>query len=364
MDNEKKVSLAFAAIEKSVINNIPKQEEGEARGKNYVTWGSDNMYPEFLFGLYQSVTTLRTVIEAISDYTTGNDARCTVAGFEKVMNRKGDTMNDILKYLAKDYLLYGCAAAQVVRDKAGRVSEIYYVDARFIRTDKKNQIFYYSEEYAKKWARSSKVLVYPAYVPDAVTIPTSIIYVKNNVVNAYGVPVYTPAIKDCMIEQKIEEMHLNSLDNNFMASYIVNFLNGIPTDEQKAEIERNIQEKFCGSENAGRILLNFANGKDNAALLQKLEITDFADKYNAAATRSREQIYAAFRMIPQVCGIMSESTGFNEQEFAQSFKLVNRTVVRPVQKKICDMFDKIFQVTGSVAIEPFSIENNTEQTVR
>ena len=188
--------------------------------------------------------------------------------------------------------------------------------------------------------------------------------IKNNVINSYGVPVYTPAIKDCMIEQKIEEMHLSSLDNNFMASYIINFLNGIPTDEQKAEIEKNIQEKFCGSSNAGRILLNFANGKDNAALLQKMEVSDFSDKYNAAATRSREQIYAAFRMIPQVCGIMSESTGFNTQEFSEAFKLVNRTVVKPVQSKIADAFDKVFQTKGSIAIEPFSIEYNTEETVR
>ena len=364
MDNENKVSLAFAAIDKSIINNIPKQVEVEGRGNGYINWGEDNLYPEFLFDLYQSVTTLSTIIGAISDYCVGNDARCTVAGFERQMNRKGDNINDIIKYLAKDYLLYGCAALQVVRDKIGRVSEVYYVDMRCLRSDKKNQAFYYSEEYAKKWARKNKVIVYPAFVPDAVDVPSSILLIKNNILNTYGTPTYTSAIKDCLIEKKIEEMHLNSLDNNFMASYIINFLNGIPTDTQKAEIEKNIQEKFCGSENAGRVVLNFANGKDNAAEVQKLEVTDFADKYNAAATRSREQIYAAFRMIPQVCGIMSESTGFNEQEFAQSFKLVNRTVVRPLQNKITNMFDKLFQTEGSIAIEPFSLENNTEETIR
>lgn len=234
---------------------------------------------------------------------------------------------------------------------------------RCLRTDKKNQTFYYSEEYAKKWARKNKVIVYPAYIPDAVNIPTSIFLIKNNITYSYGVPIYTSAIKDCMIEKMIEEMHLNSLDNNFMASYIINFLNGIPTDEQKAEIEKNIQEKFAGSANAGRIMLNFANGKDSMAVVQKLEVTDFADKYNAAATRSREQIYAAFRMIPQVCGIMSESTGFNEQEFAQSFKLINRTVVVPLQTKITNMFDKLFQTEGALTIYPFNLENNNQTVV-
>ena len=52
MDSEKKTSLAFAAIDKSIIKEIPKQIEGESRGKDYITWGEDNLYPEFLFGLY------------------------------------------------------------------------------------------------------------------------------------------------------------------------------------------------------------------------------------------------------------------------------------------------------------------------
>lgn len=360
---EDKVQMAFAAIEKNIVINMPKQVEVEARGNNFINWGEDNLYSEFLFGLYQNVTTLSTIIEALSDFTTGNKVQCNIPGFEKECNRKGDNWEDLIKYVVRDYVLYGCAAIQVVRDKVGRIAEIYYVDMRCIRSDKRNQTFYYSEEYAKKWARKNKVIVYPAFIPDAVDVPTSILYIKNNIINTYGTPIYTSAIRDCMIEQKIEEMHLNSLDNNFMASYLINFLNGIPTDEQKAEIEKNIQEKFTGSENAGRFMLNFANGKDNMAVVQKLEVTDFADKYNAAATRSREQIYAAFRMIPQVCGIMSESTGFNEQEFAQSFKLINRTVVVPLQNKMINMFDKLFQTEGSLSIYPFNLENNNQTVV-
>jgi capsid portal protein len=244
------------------------------------------------------------------------------------------------------------------------VSEVYYVDVRCIRSDKKNQTFYYSEEYAKKWARHNKVLVYPAYIPNAIEVPTSILFIKNNVVNTYGVPIYTSALKDCLIEREIDKLHLNSLFNGMMSSYIINFNNGLPTDEQKAEIERNIQEKFAGADNAGRIMLNFANGKDNGAEVQKLEIDDFGEKYQAASKRSREGIYTVFRVIPQVCGLMSESTGFNTQEFSESFKLVNRTVVRPIQKKISDAFDKLFQTQGAISIEPFSIEYNTEETVR
>ena len=94
---DNKVMMAFAAIDKSIIQEIPKQVEVEGRGSNYVNWGENNLYPEFLFELYQNVPTLSTIIEALSDYATGNDARCTVSGFEVKMNRHGDTMNDLVK---------------------------------------------------------------------------------------------------------------------------------------------------------------------------------------------------------------------------------------------------------------------------
>lgn len=88
---ENKVSIALAAIEKSVINNIPKQVELETRGNSFINWGEDNLYPEFLFDLYQSVTTLSTIIEALSDFTTGNDVISNIPGFEKACNRRGDS---------------------------------------------------------------------------------------------------------------------------------------------------------------------------------------------------------------------------------------------------------------------------------
>jgi hypothetical protein len=145
---------------------------------------------------------------------------------------------------------------------------------------------------------------------------------------------------------------------------MINFLNGIPTDEEKKEIEKNISDKFCGASNAGTFLLNFANGKENSAEVVKLDTEDFGEKYNAAATRAREQIFCAFRAVPALFGLMTESKGFSQEEFEQAFKLYNRTVVRSIQTLICDEIDKVMGVKGSLVINPFSIEDNkTEETV-
>lgn len=148
-----------------------------------------------------------------------------------------------------------------------------------------------------------------------------------------------------------------------MGSYLINFLNGIPEDEQKSQIEKDIQEKFCGTGNAGRIVLNFADGKDNAATLEKLDVEDFSEKYQAAATRSREQLYASFSAIPALFGIMTESKGFTQEEFEQAYRLYGRTVVKSIQRKLTETFDKLFGVNESITIDVFTLDENKQENI-
>ena len=358
-----KQSVALAAIDKSYISNIPEPIE-QTVGKDYVYWGSDNHYPEYLYELFNECNTLRTIICGTADYVQGDDAQMIDPKFAFEINKKGDTAREFVNLLAKDYLTYGGFAFQVIRDKDGNIAELYWLDFRYVRTsDMGNEIFY-SEDFSKRYTRSQKVLKYPKFIPEAKGILSSVVYYKNEKSHVYPTPVYVGSLRACEIERNIDDFHLSALLNGFAPSYMINFLNGIPTDEEKKEIEKNISDKFCGASNAGTFLLNFANGKENSAEVVKLDTEDFGEKYNAAANRARQQIFTAFRAVPALFGLMTESKGFTQEEFEQAFKLYNRTVVRSIQTLICDEIDKVFGVKGSLVITPFSIEDNkTEETV-
>lgn len=355
------IPMVFSAIDKKFVESIPELTQETARGKDYVYYGSDNLYCDYLWSLYNDVSTLKTIIDGTADYITGDDVHCNIPGMEVQVNRKGDTMRDLIKWLSKDYEIYGGCAYEVVRNKLGKPAELNYIDFRYLRTDEHNQSFYYSKDFAKRWVRSSKVLVYPKYIQDSTDV-NSIVYIKNTTSTPYPIPRYSGAIRACEIERHIDDFHLSGLQNGFSASYLINFLAGIPTDEQKAEIEKNVNEKFCGTGNSGRVLLNFAVSKENAATVQKLDVQDFGEKYQAAAKRSREQIFTAMGAVPALFGLMSESTGFNQQEFTEAFALYNATTVKSIQRTIIDSFDKVFGVKGSVTIDTFTI-NSTSNTV-
>ena len=359
-----KVSLRFAAIDKVLVKSIPSSDEGQTRGKGHVTWGSGDDYPNFLYQLYLDCPILETIINGTTDYVTGNGVHPIEGGLQ-YPNRKGETWESFLGKLACDYITFGVAYIQVIRDNVGRVSELYHLDSRMVRSDEDNEMFYYNKEFGKRYGRSSKTIIYPKFIAEAYDVPSSVICVKTPFSRGvYGTPMWGSAVKAVLAETEIDNFHLNELQNNFTASAVINFNNGQPTDEEADELESNIIEKLTGTENAGRFILSFNNGKDNATTIERLDTDNFDERYESLAKKTERQIFAAFGANPNLFGIATESNGFNSEEYESSFKLYNRCRVRPIQMRLIDAIDKAFGTKGYLTIDPFDLNNDTETDVR
>lgn len=346
--------IFLAAIDKYTETNTVDAEEKKINGKDFISWGSDNKYPNFLWGLYNTCSTLQTIINGTGDYVCGDDIVCNVSGFTSTVNKKGETMSDIIQKIAIDYLVFGSFAVQVIRNINGGVAEIYWLDINKLRSDEKNEVFYYSEDWNKSYGRV-KTLIYPKF-KQGDSNPTSIFYFKGNKSRGvYGMPIWAAAVKNAQIENNITDFHLNEIENNFMTSKLISFNNGQPSDEQKEEIERNLNEKFAGAKNAARVMISFSDSKENAPEVISLSTDDFAERYASLEKRNKEQIFCAFRATPVLFGLVTESNGFATSEYSDSYKLFNKTVVSPVQTAIKDTFDKIFGVKDSITIAPFTI---------
>lgn len=350
-----KIDIRLSAIDKKIESLIPQNYEGENNGgKQFVRWGDDDKYPVFLYDLYKSCPTLAAVIDGSVNFICGNDILTSLPNPNPLM-----TWNELIQKLATDYFIFGICYIQVVRNRMGQPSEYWWLDARYVRSDKKNQIFGYNEDYGKKYGRSSKTVLYPRFVKEAVDVPASVYFIKTPSSRAaYANPLWEPAVKSVVISTKIDTFHLGELENNFMASAIINFNNGIPSEEQADEIEKNVMEKFGGSENAGRFLLSFNNGKDNATTVDRLNTDDFADRYSNLAKETQNRIITTFGATPALFGIPTENNGFNSQEYSDLFKIYSRLRIKPIQKQIIDTFDYITNIEGSMSFIPYSLEDD------
>lgn len=372
--NSEKRHVSFAAIDQYVETYIVLPTE-KVTNRDFVEWGKGNNYPGYLLDLYNNVTTLRSIINGNIDFITGDDVSILPLGerfADGIMNTRGDLITDIVRDLAKDYNLYGGFALQIIRDHNGDVAEIYYIDMRFIRSNKENDVFYYNEHWDKGGRKD--VIIYPKFLRnlDWASLTdeerdrhaSSILFVKNVHTQVYPAPMYAASVLSCEIEKAISQYHWNSLNNNFCPDIIINFNNGDPGDEIKEEIVSDLEEKFSGYQNGKRFMVSFNKDRMSAVTIDAIKTDDFSERYKALEESCRRQIFAAFRAQPLLFGLNSDvSTGFSTDEFEQSFKLYNRTQIRPAQRLIADAFDRIYGSKGVLTIKPFSLESNTEQEV-
>lgn len=372
--NREKRHVSFAAIDQYVETNIVLPTE-KVTNRDFVEWGKGNNYPGYLLDLYNNVTTLRSIINGNIDFITGDDVSILPLGdrfAEGIMNTRGDMITDIVRDLAKDYNLYGGFALQIIRDHNGDVAEIYYIDMRFIRSNKENDVFYYNEHWEKGGRKD--VIIYPKFLRnlDWTSLSdeerdrhaSSILFIKNVHTQVYPAPMYAASVLSCEIEKAISQYHWNSLNNNFCPDIIINFNNGDPGDEIKEEIVSDLEEKFSGYQNGKRFMVSFNKDRMSAVTIDAIKTDDFSERYKALEESCRRQIFSAFRAQPLLFGLNSDvSTGFSTDEFEQTFKLYNRTQIRPVQRLIADAFDRIYGSKGVLTIKPFSLGSNTEQEV-
>src|SRR5574344_2163093 len=328
---EQKIKLNFAALNPVIKDYYIAPTESVLRKDSAVIqWGNDNRYPDYLRSLYEDVGTLHSIIQGYLDYTLGDGI-----DVPEYVNSEGDTYED------------------VIRKKLNETKELVHLPFQLVRSDEKNQTFYFSRDWSKSAGRI-KYLVYPKFSKDMVG-DTGVIYVKNSFGTTYPSPLYgsKTTIQACEIMKEISNFHYNQIQNGFMGGYSFKFNDGEPEDSIKEEMEKQILAKFTGTGNAGRVLINWARDKDHNLEIDKLETEDFADKYNSLSKRIQSDLFSAFRATPNLFGLPSESLGFNSQEYQDMFKLFNRCLIRPVQHRIVDTFAK---VDIKISFKPFSIE--------
>lgn len=347
-DNENKVTIALHAIEpRSIDIPVPKEEVDR---KGFVSFGKGNTYPDFLFDCYSECSILQSIINGLTDYICGSGMTDETKA-NMVVNKNGEQLLDIVKKCTSDYVIFGAFSLQIIRNLKGEIKELYWIDTRRVRLDEDDEKVYYR----KKWEKyGDKARVYDRWNKD-VGFENCIYYFKRPASRGiYGLPMWSSVTKDVMTSIEISKFHLSSILNNFAPSAIVNFNNGVPSKEEQKDIERKLNEKFSGSENAARMMLVFNDNKEQAVTTERLTEDNFDQKYQALSKSVKENIFVAFRAQPQLFGTDPDRTGFNSQEYSESFQLFKKTVVAPIQSEIERAF-KAIDPTYEFTLNEFAI---------
>jgi hypothetical protein len=189
--------------------------------------------------------------------------------------------------------------------------------------------------------------------------------------NSYYAPDYVSCNNWALIDSKVSEFHLNNISRGFSGSFMISFANGIPTAEERNQIEQSLANKFQGETNAGQIVLTFSDDKSRVPEITSISPADLDKQYIALNDMTVSSILAGHRITSKTLMGLDSANGFssNADELLNASNFYLNSVVMPFQNQILKTLHKIFQVNNMdmpvqfVQLKPITIQFDSE-TIR
>ena len=340
--------------------NIPHLVE--KANQEWISFGEDNLYPNYLLDLFLGSAINGALVKSIGamiygeglEATNVDESIDTKESYLRLTELLHNSDDDVLKDLAMDLKLFGGCYVNVIwsRDRS-KIAKIKHIPAQYIRSGKmidgEVEHYYYSADWSKCKKSEYKPRAYKAFDTEDRTQASQILMIRDkNPALFYGfAPDYVAATDWIQMELEIAQFHLSNITSGMTPSMHVGFSNGIPTDEERRTIERQLNQKFAGTGNAGKILITFNDGKETAPIIEPIQMNDAQSAWVEMSKQSVSQILAGHRVTsPILFGIRAEGGGLgnNADELRDAFSLFNNSIVIPFKNTLLKGLDKIFRV--------------------
>ena len=322
----------FEALDLPVFN--------EVRGKDWVSFGKDNLYPDKIIELFNTSAMNGTAINSIKDAVIGEGI---VDYGEMVINPLGDSLNDLYERISLDYCLFGGYSINAIWNRGGdKVVELYHLPFEKVRSGKLNEEdnvedYYYSSNWSN--TRKYKPVRYKSFSStdnkgeNASQIYYCFDYTPGNMI--YPLPAYVGALNDIQLDARISKYHNANISNGFAGGIMINMPNGEPTPDEQRALYKDLTNAFTGEDNAGRLFVSFSEGAELAPQIQAITSAN-DDYYTTLETRISSRILTAHRITSgRLIGVRDEGgLGNNADEIEVAYTHFVSTAIEPKQKKI------------------------------
>ena len=362
----------------------------EVRGRDYIEYGTDdwkNLYPQFLIDLYYNSSTHAAIINGTAEMIAGEDliasdeninleAYVKLKKFLRNANSK-ESLHQVIKKLAFDFKLQGGYAIHVIWNRERtEIAEVYHVPMERVRAGRPNEMgkvdtYFISADWAN--TRTHKPYPIAAFNVNDRTSGSQLLYTGSYSPNMdiYHTPDYLAGCNWALVDQRVAEFHLNNIENGFSGSYFISFANGVPTAEERRQIEQSLADKFTGAKNSGKFILTFSDDRTRTPEITPISVSDADKQYLALQELLVQNILTAHRVTSKTLMGIDSTNGFssNTDELINASNFYLNTVIRPFQLNILNTLQTIFSVNNMdlevefVQLKPITVQFDSK-TIR
>lgn len=326
----------------------------ENKKSDYIEYGVDNNYFQYLIDRYLYSATNNAIITGITNmiYGKGLDALDSNRKPNEYAQMRSIIKGDMLKRVAMERKMLGMGAMQVVMEK-GVVKSIDHFPMSTLRAEKcndKGQIeawYYYPDWTKKKPSEQAKRI--PAFgFGNGNEVE---MYVVHSYVSGfhYYTPIdYSGALPYAKLEEEISDYLINDVQNGFSGTKVINFNNGVPTEEMRDKIKRDVLGKLTGSRGE-KVIVAFNANAESKTTVEDIPLNDAPAHYEYLSKECFEKLIIGHRVTsPMLLGVRDTGGGLgnNADEIKTATLLFDNIVIKPYQLELIEAIDEILAVNN------------------
>lgn len=334
------------------LSTYNKPKVVEDKRKDWVAYGEDNNYYQYLIDLFTQSTTQNAIINGISNliYGKGLDSLDSSTKTEEYAALRSIFSNNCLRKVTLDLKLLGEASFQVLyRD--GRVFKSEHFPRQTLRAEKCNEegeveAYYYFHDWGKIKPNSKPKRIAAFGFGNGREPEVKIIkkYVSGY---DYYCPVdYQGALAYAELESEVADYLINDVKSGFSGTKIINFNNGVPDREKQLQVKNEVLNKLTGARGE-KVIVAFNNNADAKTTIDDVPLNDAPAHYEYLSNECSNKLMVAHRITsPLLLGIRTGNNGLgnNADEIRTASLLFQNITIKPYQDLITDAIDDILAV--------------------
>jgi len=317
--------------------------------------GSNNVWINDLALRKRRSSTNGAVLENKVTYSAGNkllyndgkyvELSDSQDDYAEAINSKDESLYEVYKKVQSDYIVFGNAYIEVVKD-GGRIN-LFHRDATTVRISLNEERAYLSNF----WRDIGTDITYPNRQFPISEIDLTgkessyLVHIKNYEpeYQTYGVPDYSGALKDADIEYKISTFNLSKLDNGFFPSVLLQMFGEPPDGKTPEQYIKDIVNKFTGEGNSRKVVAELLDDSSQAANVIQFP-TPATGEFLQLKQLVKEGIIEGHRwhsaLMMQISGKLASAS-----DIRTAFEMVNNTIIPAYRKPILKAFEGVLLET-------------------
>ena len=343
---------AVSGFSLHAVTDLPVIKEN--RLNEWVNFGEDNLYPEYLKDMYNTSPTHQAIVKTKAQMVVGegfeyNNELLSPVDDVKVLQIINQIYKDAYE-LSLDYQIQGAMALEIIWSMDHtRIVEVNRIDVSKLRSGKYEdghiQEWYYKRDWTDR--REEPVCIYPFDRGDLEN-HRQLLYVPGQMVSNeyYGEPSYLAALDWITLESQVGLYYKSLIENGFNPSVIVKFYRKPNSQEERDDVVNGLKRTFGGVKRAGKAMVMFSDGKELAPDVVPVDVQNVDKQFTVIADQITQKILTGERATtPELFGLAIPGQ-LGSGDFETKVKCFNKFVIQPDQKAFERMVNEILITNG------------------